>query len=351
MGVPSASFVETYSAKVTELMIHLVEYIQYLDNIKTPPIPPDPSPGTNPSLISGSGSGRIPVAFSTANSTPLDKNENGFPILPDPIPGDKWKKVDWDKLFTDFLGQQYYLATGGKTKHIPYKLIQENQRSFIDSKYLPGKMVFRPPRNIVFDDMKMIFDHLLQRQREHGPEDTFRFKSIKWKGKKEHPQYQKIDNNNSDSERPGPRTQGSQTVPDHTDPDVVPRSLRQNERESGIPGSLTQNEGMPRERPNNRSENQESVIPGSLTQNEGMPRDRPTTRSSNRGSQSGIPGSQTDPATTPGSHTQNEGMPRERPTTRSSNRGSQNVIEVGETPQVNAKPRPRPRPITRGNKK
>ena len=44
-------------------------------------------------------------------------------------------------------------------------------------------MAFRPLSNILVNDMKSIFDHFLQCQATYGPEDTFKFKSIKFKGK------------------------------------------------------------------------------------------------------------------------------------------------------------------------
>ena len=44
-------------------------------------------------------------------------------------------------------------------------------------------MAFQPPQNILVNDMKSIFNHFLQHQATYGPEDTFKFKSIKFKGK------------------------------------------------------------------------------------------------------------------------------------------------------------------------
>ena len=91
----------------------------------------------------------------------------------------------------------YHLACGGQVKHIPYKRISESQKDFIDPKYLPRKTTFRPPRNVGFEEMKLIFEHFLKRQRAHGPEDTFRFKSIKSKGDTVEAQYV---SNNPDSD-------------------------------------------------------------------------------------------------------------------------------------------------------
>jgi hypothetical protein len=175
MGVPASTFVDTYNEKVTTLMVKLVEYVQAMDNILI-------TPGSNQSGGPDHGPNGIPVNMIQQSSI-LEKNENGFPILPDPIPSEGWKKTTWDSLFTDYLGQQYHLACGGIKRKVPYKRISEKQNNFIENKYLPRKTIFRSPRNITIEEMKHIFDHLLQRQRTYGPEDTFKFNSIKFKGK------------------------------------------------------------------------------------------------------------------------------------------------------------------------
>jgi hypothetical protein len=199
MGVPSASFTNTYTAKVTDLMINMVEFIQAMDNLKNPISTIGPGPGPAP----------VPDAGNRGNHVnridQLEKNRNGYPILPDPLPNDSFKKTGWDTLFTNYLGQQYHLATGGKIMHIPYKRISENELDFIDSKYLPPNTIFRPPRNIPLQEIKGIFAYLLERQRLHGPEDTFRFKSIKLKGETVPSQYKPIDNTEREQNSgPGP---------------------------------------------------------------------------------------------------------------------------------------------------
>jgi hypothetical protein len=170
MEASTRSFIDTFESKVRQLMIDLVEYVRGIDTLRSP----------NPAVRTG---GAIPLGnagLHTSNSSTvyLEKNVNGYPILPIPIPSSSWKKPAWDKLFTDYLGQQYHLACGGKTKHIPYKSISAKQQDFIAPRYLPPKTTFRPPRNIVIEEMKSIFEHLVQRQQKYGPEDTFRFKSI-----------------------------------------------------------------------------------------------------------------------------------------------------------------------------
>jgi hypothetical protein len=177
MGVPSTSFIDTYPGKVNDLMISLVEYVQAIDRIRNPPNASQPT--SNPG--GGTNTDTIPI-INPLSSIQLEKNLNGYPILPDPIPSEGWKKGSWDRLFTDYLGELYQLACGGKDRHIPYKRIGENQKEYIDPKYLPRKTTFKPPRNITVLEMKGIFEHFLQRQKKYGPEDAFKFKSIKLKG-------------------------------------------------------------------------------------------------------------------------------------------------------------------------
>lgn len=205
MRVPSASFIDTYPQKVTELMMNLVLYVQMMDVLLNPSVTTGTGAEAGAAPDPGPGIGVIPQP-SNNSSTPihLEKNANGYPILPDPLPGAGWKKTAWEALFTDYLGQQYNLASGGNKRLIPYKCIGENQLQFIDRKYLPRKTVFRSPRNIGKDEIKSIFDFLLERQRNHGPEDTFIFKSIKLKGNTVPSQYTTNINNDSNSDaRPG----------------------------------------------------------------------------------------------------------------------------------------------------
>ena len=195
MGVPSASFFDTYSAKITELMVNLVEYVQAMDIILNPT-----QEENRPDITTRTGT-RIGAGFTeklpTQAPIQFENNSNDFPILPNPIPSEGWKKGTWDRFFTDYLGQIYHLACGGKRKLIPYKHISRYQTEFIDPKYLPRKTTFRCPRNIPLLEMKRIFEHLLKRQQIHGPEDTFKFRSIKFKGDIVPARYKTNDNDSS----------------------------------------------------------------------------------------------------------------------------------------------------------
>ena len=199
MGLPSSSFIDTYNEKVTDLMVKLVEYVQAID--KTLLNTSNFSVGTGTGLGADTGADDLPRNFTVEKSIVLGKDVNGFPILPDPIPSDGWKKTNWDSLFTDYLSQQYHLACGGIKRHIPYKQISEKQQDFIDKKYLPRKTMFRPPRNITLDEMKTIFEHFLQSQRSNGPGNTFKFKSIKLKGKTVSANYKILDDSDASETR------------------------------------------------------------------------------------------------------------------------------------------------------
>ena len=191
MDIPSSTFIEMHSEKVTDLMVKLVEYVVAMDRLQNPIL--EEGDGTANGLGTGTGPGPVSSSQNAINqrSIVLVKSDDGYPILPDPIPSDGWTKTKWDNLFTEYLGQHYHLACGGIMKHIPYKHISEEQEDFIDKKYLPENTKFRSPRNINIKEMKYIFDHFLQRQRSIGPDDTFRFKAIKFKGKTITPNYVK----------------------------------------------------------------------------------------------------------------------------------------------------------------
>jgi hypothetical protein len=182
MGVSSASFVDTYYAKVTDLMVKLVEYIQSLDNRLSPPEQNRTGTETGTAVIIGNGTGNNISPMSSPSTLILEKSPKGYPILPDPIPSERWKKTQWEILFSDYIRQQYHLALGGKNHAVPYKRIAEKQLDFIEPKYLPRKTIFKSPRNTTLDEIKSILDFFLKRQRDHGPEEAFRFKAIKLKG-------------------------------------------------------------------------------------------------------------------------------------------------------------------------
>ena len=104
MGVPSASFIDTYYAKVTDLMINLVEYIQSLENRLSPP----EQNGTGTASNIGNGTGNNISPMSSPLTLILQQSLKGYPIIPDPIPSEGWKKTHWENLFSDFIHQQYH---------------------------------------------------------------------------------------------------------------------------------------------------------------------------------------------------------------------------------------------------
>ena len=71
------------------------------------------------------------------------------------------------------------MATGGKSSHLLYTKIEQQQKSFIESKYLPSNTMIKQPRNLPKAVIKEIFEHISKRQEFNGPEESFRFKSVK----------------------------------------------------------------------------------------------------------------------------------------------------------------------------
>lgn len=274
MGVSSASFVDTYYAKVTDLMVNLVDYIQSLDNRLSPPEQDGTDIGLGTASIIGTGTGNIISPMASPANLIFQKSPNGYPILPDPIPSERWKKSHWENLFSDYIRQQYQLALGGKLHRVPYKRIAEKQIDFIEPKYLPRKTILRSPRNTTIDEIKSILDFFLKRQRVHGPEDAFRFKAIKLKGITVPTQYEEKSHTESSSDfcpagitanksipRAGPRTSaGSDTEAEAGTGPTTSLGCANSSLISGSPGpaidksqNTNNNQVLPRPRPITRS--------------------------------------------------------------------------------------------------
>lgn len=111
------------------------------------------------------------------------------------------------------------LATGGKSSHLPYADIERRQSVFIAAKYLPKKAKIRQPRNMPKQVIQEIFEHLLERQGMDGPEQAFRFASIK-SGKKIVNACYPNGVADADARRPGRGRAGAVADPDppHTPP-------------------------------------------------------------------------------------------------------------------------------------
>jgi hypothetical protein len=157
---------------------------------------------------------------------------------------------------------------GGKIHAVPYKQIAEKQLAFIEPKYLPRKTILKSPRNTTLDEIKSNLEFFLKRQRDHGPEDAFRFKGIKLKGTTVPAEYEERSSESpsdscparitADKEVPGPRTCAGSDADPGADPTT---SLGANSRlNSGSPGpditnsqSTNNNSVPPRPRPTTRS--------------------------------------------------------------------------------------------------
>ena len=71
------------------------------------------------------------------------------------------------------------LATGGKSSSPPYAEIEKHQATFIMPKYLPRGFKIKQPRNLTKPLIQEMFKHLSTRQEMEGPQNAFRFKSVK----------------------------------------------------------------------------------------------------------------------------------------------------------------------------
>lgn len=92
MGVESQSFVDTYSDDVNAMKISIMSYLKTLRT--------KASYGNLPSGIGiGPGVGNEPKFV-------LAKTKEGYPILP-PLESDRWRKRDWEALFTTYMGEHY----------------------------------------------------------------------------------------------------------------------------------------------------------------------------------------------------------------------------------------------------
>ena len=94
MGVPSASFVDTYPDVIRNMKISILNYVQALRTKKG-----------HPDLPFGVGNDQV------RKKIVRDSTREGYPILPIPLPYDNWNKMDWENLFTMYMGWHYSKIT------------------------------------------------------------------------------------------------------------------------------------------------------------------------------------------------------------------------------------------------
>ncbi|KAH9481975.1 hypothetical protein JR316_0006505 [Psilocybe cubensis] len=109
----------------------------------------------------------------------LDQDPDGFPLLPSNFDASKYNKEQLEELYRMYMGQNYFLATNGRSKHAPFNALHEYQSTFISPEYLPPKVRLNAPRSVSLDDLRRIMDHIYARQEIFPPSQVFRFRKVK----------------------------------------------------------------------------------------------------------------------------------------------------------------------------
>jgi hypothetical protein len=68
------------------------------------------------------------------------------------------------------------LASGHSKNHIPFSHLETNLNLYLESRYLPRRMVVKDPRNMIKADIQAFCDHVRERQDKHGVAEAFVFK-------------------------------------------------------------------------------------------------------------------------------------------------------------------------------
>jgi len=144
-------------------------------------------------------------ATDTANANPRDADSewieirmttDGYLIIPKLVMDKELKKGEWERLLRAFLTQHYCkwifrlnvnwesewcpadLASGKKSKQVPYSAMKTNTEAFILNEYQPPGIILQDPRNMHLDDIQKVLQHCYNCQAESGPESAFRFGKI-----------------------------------------------------------------------------------------------------------------------------------------------------------------------------
>ncbi|KAH9483510.1 hypothetical protein JR316_0002978 [Psilocybe cubensis] len=113
----------------------------------------------------------------------LEQDADGFPILPQDFDASKVNRKDLESLLRLYLGQNYKLATHGRTSQTPYEAIELYQSKFISPEYLPPRFKLKRPQFLDLEDLRKLFTHLRSRQETFPLSQVFRFHKVK-KGRK-----------------------------------------------------------------------------------------------------------------------------------------------------------------------
>ncbi|PPQ87771.1 hypothetical protein CVT25_015013 [Psilocybe cyanescens] len=170
MEVDAPLFESQYRPQVHQMKLYVMEYITQMKKIL--------NPGPQPWAPGGTGK--------NVRDLNLQFDHYGFPILPPALntkSGDLPVKKELEDMVRKYLAKHYKLATGGKTKHVPYKQLQENQARFIFPEYLPSGFEMKDPRDLTLSELLSLIDHILGRQETHPTSHIFRFSVVNAKRK------------------------------------------------------------------------------------------------------------------------------------------------------------------------
>ena len=122
----------------------------------------------------------------------LPEDLDGWPILPGPDPAINGKALleNSKALVRAFITAHYRLATGGMQSIVPWAMIVDEPRNFIEKEYLPAlSNSFKEPSRMCSVDAEACLGHWRLRQATCKPSKVFRFKRIILKRTRVHMQY------------------------------------------------------------------------------------------------------------------------------------------------------------------
>jgi hypothetical protein len=64
----------------------------------------------------------------------------------------------------------------GSGRAVPFRAVQEDNRRFVDKKYIPADVIIKEAKNMQKDDLIHFLEHVLDRQQRFGADDAFRFR-------------------------------------------------------------------------------------------------------------------------------------------------------------------------------
>ncbi|CAA7269614.1 unnamed protein product [Cyclocybe aegerita] len=152
------SFSERYPKEFADIDKYLNRYLQYQDGELN---------GENPEPV------RVRLR---KHILELARDRKGYPLLPsqsreDSLPYDK--HIIWS-----FMTLHYCFATGRKKTKVPWACINDQQRDFIQPKYLPKGFDLVEPSDMKQEDVNTLLEFWRDRQSKCSPGEIFRFHQV-----------------------------------------------------------------------------------------------------------------------------------------------------------------------------